>query len=463
MNLQDSMEKTFSSDFPLGINWEFQTSRRIYGPPGTGKTSELVRIATEAINHGIMPENIGYFAFTNIAADEARDKISEKLKIPTSRFTNFSTLHSLTTRMGGTEGKQLCQKEHLQKFDLNIGAREEWLRAGDPTSVVVRPIHPVLSEYSIMFNKKRDSPEFFGKSFSDAQMLLGNYYKRKILDGEVEEFAQKYYKEYEYFKEKNNLADFNDVIFSVAKETFPKEKIPTFELLIIDEAQDLSALQWDVVKKLATNAKETILGGDDDQAIMESFGASPKLFNEFPTTLPDEVLSISWRIPKNIKLFVDNNINLDSYNSRKKKIWTDNPNSNNDGRVINKVLLDNNDKTNQSQKQTRPLTLRELMRIIESKKDEEWLVMAPTRATCEKISRGLAAMNVPHFRHRQDVLSTDTKVYVQTIHTSKGMGVSNAALVNLSRGDDWLLRNDARLNYVALTRAKDNLFIASQE
>lgn len=454
----DEPHKSFETDFPLELSWGTQTSRRIYGPPGTGKTTTLIEIAKHAIQNGMNPKNIGYFAFTNVAADEAKEKILEAIKDTESKFGNFSTLHSLTTRMGGTEGKQLCQREHLQKFDLNIGAREEWLRPGDPTSMVVRPIHPVLSEYSIMINKKLNEPSFSGKSLDDAQKLLGKYFKLVIPANQTLEFAEKYYRSYENFKTQNNLADFNDVVFSVARDEFPEEKIPTFELLIIDEAQDLSALQWDVVKKLSSKAKETILAGDDDQAIMVSFGAAPKLFIEFPTTLPDEVLSVSWRLPKNLKSYVDKRVNFEGDVGRAKKIWVENPDANFDGRIINSVLIGDESDPMKS----RAITLRDLVRIIANRRDDEWLVMAPTRATCERASNGLRALNVPHFLHRQDVISPDSKIYIQTIHTSKGMGVDNAAVVLLNRSDEFLV-NDKRLLYVALTRAKKELFTVHKE
>lgn len=454
----DEQPKSFERNFPLGLTWDAQTSRRIYGPPGTGKTTTLIEIAKNAIQKGMNPENIGYFAFTNVAADEAKEKILKVIEDSESKFANFSTLHSLTTRMGGTEGKQLCQREHLQKFDLNIGAREEWLRPGDPTSVVVRPIHPVLSEYSIMINKKLSEPSFSGKSLDDAQMLLSKFFKLQIQSNQILEFAEKYYRSYENFKLENNLADFNDVVFSVAKDEFPEEKIPTFELLIIDEAQDLSALQWEVVSKLSKKAKETILAGDDDQAIMISFGAAPKLFNEFPTSLPDEVLSTSWRLPKKLKSYVDRNVNFKDDVGRKEKIWVENPDAKFDGQITNSIL--SGDDPSDPLK-SRSITLGDLVRIIANRRQHEWLVMAPTRATCEKVSNGLRALNVPHFLHRQDVISSDSKIFVQTIHTSKGMGVENVAVVLLTRGDTFLLE-DKRLLYVALTRAKKELFIVQK-
>jgi superfamily I DNA/RNA helicase len=454
--------RAFEDQFPLGKTWASRSVRRIYGPPGTGKTTKLVKIAMAAIQEGIRPEDIGYFAFTNVAADEARDRIAKDLDLEPARFSNFSTLHSLTTRMGGNEGKSLCQKEHLQRFDSNIGTREEWLRAGDPSSVVVRPEHPVLSQYSIMFNRKQQKPNFEGKSLDDAQSILSRYYGLIIDTQRVEEFAEKYFQEYEFFKKSNNLADFNDVVFSVAKESFPAEKIPTFELLIIDEAQDLSSLQWDVVTKLSNRAKESIIAGDDDQAIMESFGAAPHLFNEFPTTVPDEVLPVSYRLPKNIKNFVDKNVvpKLRNRSDRKEKVWSENLNATHDGEVIRSIAKKAINPLDKPEPE--PLSINKLLRIVATRQEEEWLIMAPTRATCNQISTGLAALKVQHFCHRQDVLGTDNKIQVQTIHTSKGMGSDNAALVAVSRGDIFLLDKDTRLLYVALTRAKMRLFIANR-
>lgn len=451
-----------AGQFPLGKTWNSRAVKRIFGPPGTGKTTRLVNIAKNAIQGGVRPDDVGYFAFTNVASDEARDRIAKDLDLEPSQFLNFSTLHSLATRMGGNEGKSLCQKEHLQRFDSNIRTREEWLRAGDLSSIVVRPVHPVLTEYSIMFNRKQQAPSFYGKSHDDAQNSLSRYYGVHIDPSRVTEYAEKYFFEFEEFKMANNLADFNDVVISVAKASFPAEKIPTFELLIIDEAQDLSALQWDMVSKLSKKAKTTIIAGDDDQAIMESFGAAPHLFNEFPTTEPDEVLPVSYRLPRNIKNFIDKHMvpRLAERKNRKHKEWSENVDATHHGEVI--WTAEQVSKIPSEKPRLEPLSLNKLLRIVETYKDEEWLIMAPTRATCDKISRGLTAQKVPHFCHRQDVLGTHSKIHVQTIHTSKGMGSDNSALVSISRGDNFLLDKDTRLRYVALTRAKRRLFIANR-
>ena len=66
------------------------------------------------------------------------------------------------------------------------------------------------------------------------------------------------------FKKEKGLKDFNDLLIDFIK----KDTTPSFKVLFIDEAQDLSLLQWEMVRKLWSNAEKTYIAGDDDQAIL---------------------------------------------------------------------------------------------------------------------------------------------------------------------------------------------------
>ncbi len=46
-----------------------------------------------------------------------------------------------------------------------------------------------------------------------------------------------------------------------------QKELPTFEAIFIDEAQDLSPLQWRLFDELKKYTKDMYLAGDDDQAI----------------------------------------------------------------------------------------------------------------------------------------------------------------------------------------------------
>ena len=89
--------------------------------------------------------------------------------------------------------------------------------------------------------------------------------------------------------------------------------------------------------------------------------------------------------------------------------------------------------------------------------------MAPTKATCDVISNGLEKLSIGHFLHRQDILDTaNSNIKIQTVHTSKGMGAERVAFVQLSRGDRWMIQQDLRLFYVAVTRAKKDLYLITE-
>jgi DNA helicase-2/ATP-dependent DNA helicase PcrA len=96
------------------------------------------------------------------------------------------------------------------------------------------------------------------------------------------------------FKKEKNLKDFNDLL-----ENFIEKNIKnTFEVLFIDEAQDLSLLQWDMVRCIWANAKKTYIAGDDDQAIFKWAGADVDHFIALKEEVNDiKVLDQSYRIP----------------------------------------------------------------------------------------------------------------------------------------------------------------------
>ena len=57
-------------------------------------------------------------------------------------------------------------------------------------------------------------------------------------------------------------------------EAFNVSKLcPKYDVVFIDEAQDLSPIQWKMVDILRKNSKYVILAGDDDQAIYGWAGA----------------------------------------------------------------------------------------------------------------------------------------------------------------------------------------------
>jgi len=96
------------------------------------------------------------------------------------------------------------------------------------------------------------------------------------------------------YKEEKGLKDFTDLI-----ENFIDKDIQSkFDVLFVDEAQDLSLLQWEMVRKIWKNAEKTYIAGDDDQAIFKWAGADVDHFIALKEEVDDiKTLEQSYRIP----------------------------------------------------------------------------------------------------------------------------------------------------------------------
>ena len=101
------------------------------------------------------------------------------------------------------------------------------------------------------------------------------------------------YKKFLKYKESAKLNDFNDIINNVL------DKVPDFQVVFIDEAQDLSPLQWKLYDKLKEKSKDIYLAGDDDQAIFAWAGADVKRFVQ--EEAKEKVLKFSKRISRSVQ------------------------------------------------------------------------------------------------------------------------------------------------------------------
>ncbi len=215
-------------------------------------------------------------------------------------------------------------------------------------------------------------------------------------------------------------------------------------------------MQWSMVRNLIERAKEVYVAGDDDQAIMVGFGASANAFLELEGT--EEELPQSYRVPKEVSDYVTCGVMklLVNLPNRRKKTWKPASHSGEVKTISDRISEDKDTGV----VQTHDLDVRDLLQIVSSRKHDEWLIMAPTRATGKSISEGLVLLNVPHFYRNIPMADAtrDTRVNIRSVHTSKGLGADNVAIVVKKFGDVAMLANDPRLAYVALTRAKLSLF-----
>ena len=125
------------------------------------------------------------------------------------------------------------------------------------------------------------------------ELFNRNEHDRKVIDwGPLKNIASTL-KEY---KRINEIMDFNDLIKTLIEK---EDKIPKLKAIFIDEAQDLSPLQWKLVDILKTKTEHMYLAGDDDQAIYAWAGADVNRFITEPGR--EIILKHSRRISKAVQ------------------------------------------------------------------------------------------------------------------------------------------------------------------
>ena len=77
------------------------------------------------------------------------------------------------------------------------------------------------------------------------------------------------------------------------------DRYPVIDVLFIDEAQDLSRLQMNIIEKWAANVEVTMLVGDADQAIFRFAGSEPEIFRDINHTWSDQ-LKKTYRLPSKV-------------------------------------------------------------------------------------------------------------------------------------------------------------------
>ena len=255
---------------------------RLFGPPGTGKTTTLLNYVDKALEQGVAPSQIAFLAFTRKAASEAKERAAQRFGLnEKDDLPYFRTLHSLSYRLLGIRDKDLMSKAHFddlsKKIKVNLHVKPHYDFEDSPTAITE---HPVLGLVNLARLKKTD--------------LRSEYNQTTLNESwpEVEYIANSY----ENYKQFHGVLDFTDMLELFVKEA--PRVCPEFELCFLDEAQDLSPLQWDIAHAIDKKSKKMYCAGDDDQAIYRWAGADVDHFINLPGG--SEVLSQSYRIPRSV-------------------------------------------------------------------------------------------------------------------------------------------------------------------
>lgn len=279
----------------------------VIGPPGTGKTTFLKNKVQEFLDRGTPPTEIAYLSFTVKAAEEIRDRVmgidtstGEKVGDNVKKmFPFFCTLHSIAYKqlklrqddiMDGDDYDQLS-RDTKRKF-VNKMKKGNGVDISMPTPG---------SEYQDIINLAH------AKYPDDENRLTEILKYRKVSNEGARDIIRQMDKDLSKYKRKNRKLEYHDYFINFLKHG----EVPNLQYLLIDEAQDLSLHQWQVVDKIQkeSGAKETYVAGDDDQAIFRWAGADIENFIDMANqTSGNEIIQLqqSYRIPLRVHRLATN-------------------------------------------------------------------------------------------------------------------------------------------------------------
>jgi superfamily I DNA/RNA helicase len=258
---------------------------KVIGPPGTGKTHTLLNKVMEYKEAGTPLDRMGYFAFTRKAAYEARDRFLETyLFLKKKDVKHFRTLHSFAFRYLGLQEENVMQEEHYKIIGEECGLK---IKYATYEKNEFNGIFTSNSEYLSLINLATV------RNISVLDQLDRNEHLGKIERDKLQVVA----KHIEDYKNTYKLIDYNDMLNRFINQIqLPDAKVPEFDVIFIDEAQDLSLLQWKMITALQPHTKDIYIAGDDDQAIFGWAGADVDSFIKFDAV--EIPLKQSRRVPK---------------------------------------------------------------------------------------------------------------------------------------------------------------------
>lgn len=252
-----------------------QEQTLILGPPGTGKTTKLLEILDAEIARGVPPDRIAFVSFTKKAADEAAERAAEKFGLSRKELIYFRTLHSLAFRVLGVRRDEVLQAKDYQTLGQILGVEFSTrfdIEEGVPSARFTGDRYTFLDGFA---RSRCITPE-------QAWDMLGG------TDLDWREF-KRFVQTLKDYKRQKGMIDFSDMLEQA-------DEVAPVTVAIIDEAQDLSTLQWQFAMRTFAKAERIYIAGDDDQGIYQWSGAD---INHFLGLSGKRIiLDQSWRIPQ---------------------------------------------------------------------------------------------------------------------------------------------------------------------
>lgn len=279
---------------------------------GSGKTRVLThRIAYLMQECGISPRNILALTFTNKAAGEMRDRVSDLIGAVANDLW-VMTFHACCVRILRMEIERLGYSKTFVIYD-----------DADQQSLYKK----IIKELNL--NDKVYAPRALACDISEAKNHSQNPRQYLIECGKPSPVVD-VYDMYQKQLKSNNALDFDDLLlktselFSTCPDVLEKYQ-RRFQYILVDEYQDTNMTQYHIVSMLAARHKNLCVVGDDDQSIYGWRGADIRNILEFEKDFPGtKVIRLEQNYRSTGTILKAANLVIQNNKGRKSKtLWTD--------------------------------------------------------------------------------------------------------------------------------------------
>lgn len=229
----------------------------IIGGPGTGKTETLLKMVETELSEGLTPDRIAFVSFTRQAAYGARQRAMDKFGLPEEAFPHFRTLHSMAYKHMDAGPDSVMTNANYQEVADSLGLK--WSGYFDASAGPASG-GPEADRCLAICEYARAKMIPLGQALKEHSSEAMRRSLMRMRDGIRE------------YKDELGLVDFTDMV-----EEFIQEQIEIdVDVAFVDEAQDLTPLQWKMVE--CAFKGRLVVAGDDDQAIYRWSGADVDRF-----------------------------------------------------------------------------------------------------------------------------------------------------------------------------------------
>lgn len=221
--------------------------------PGAGKTyclTERIRFLIE--HHHVDPARICAFTFTNKAAGEIASRLETRLGATAAAHITRGTIHAFCADLLRAHGTTV-------DLDPGFGIADE--------------------EYQLSVLRRIEGPRRWHKN------VLTRFSAYRFRDDSLQHDDLALFDQYERFLAARNIVDFDTLVLKAAElleRTHDSAEVRArWDVVLVDEFQDLNPVQYRVIRALARDHKHVFAVGDADQSIYSWAGADTAVFTSF--------------------------------------------------------------------------------------------------------------------------------------------------------------------------------------